>query len=343
MKRLLNTLFVLSEDSYLKLDRENIVIEKSGKPVARFPLHTLESICSFSYAGASPRLMEACIEHNIDLSFFSPNGKYLASVCGEIRGNVLLRKEQYRLSDVEAACLPVAKNMLIGKIYNSNAVLRRAIRDYPQRIDVNKLQSISDYLAKTLERVKAAEDLDALRGIEGGAASQYFSCLDELILQNKDTFYFNGRNKRPPRDPINAMLSFSYTLLARECASALYSVGLDPYVGFLHRDRPGRISLALDLMEELRSIRADRFVITLINNRVISSKHFLQKENNTCLITDEGRKIFLKAWQERKQDYITHPFLKEKISWGLLPYVQALLLSRTIRQDYNAYPPFLWK
>lgn len=343
MKRLLNTLYILSEDSYVRLEGENVVIEKGDETSARFPLHTLEAIVSFSYRGASPQLMGACAQRDIGLTFFTPHGRFLAAAVGETRGNVLLRKKQYRLSDDEAASCCMARNFLLGKVFNSRSVIERAVRDHPQRVDVQKIRRASGALAQLLPMVETQTDLEALRGLEGRAAIEYFGVLDELILQGREVFCFAQRNRRPPRDPVNAMLSFAYALLAGNCASALSAVGLDPYVGFLHRDRPGRLSLALDLMEELRSVLADRFVLTLINNRIIQPKHFIQKENDTCLMEDEGRRIFLKAWQEKKQETITHPFLEEAVAWGLVPFVQALLLARTLRGDYDAYPPFFWK
>ncbi len=343
MKHLLNTLYVMREDSYLKLEGENVLVQQGEVIAARFPLHTLESIVSFSYAGATPQLMGACVQRDIGLSFFTPRGRFLAAAIGEERGNVLLRKRQYRVSDDEAASCLIARNMVLGKVYNSRAVIERALRDHPQRVDVESLKGASTALSATLPCIETESNLDALRGLEGKAAFCYFSVFDELILQGRELFNFDGRTRRPPRDPVNAMLSFAYALLARDCAAALSAVGLDPYVGFLHRDRPGRISLALDLMEEQRSVRADRFVLTMINNRVMQPKHFVFKENDTCLMEDEGRKVFLRAWQERKQETLMHPFLNEQIPWGLLPHIQALLLARTLRGDYDAYPPFLWK
>lgn len=343
MKKLLNTLYILSQDSYCRLDGENVVVVKEDDSIARFPLHTLEGIVSFSYRGASPGLMGACAQRGIDLSFFTPSGRFLAAVTGESRGNVLLRRQQYRLADNAAASCLIARGFVLGKVYNSRAVLERARRDHPQRVDVAALSRASQALAQALPQINEETDLESLRGLEGTAALQYFSVLDELILQGRELFSFDGRTRRPPRDPVNAMLSFAYTLLARNCASALSAVGLDPYVGFLHRDRPGRTSLALDLMEEQRSVMADRFVLTAINNRVIQPKHFDQQENGACLLTEDGRRAFLTAWQQRKQEVLTHPFLGEKIPWGLLPHVQALLLARTLRGDLDAYPPFLWK
>lgn len=343
MRKLLNSLFVLTEDSYLSLDGENVVVNRERQELARFPLHTLESILCFTYPGASPALMGACAEHHVDLAFFSPRGKFLARILGKTKGNVLLRQQQYRASDDPFACCRYARGFLLGKIYNSRWVLERATRDHPQRVPVERLKQLSGQLAAALSNVENAMTLEEMRGLEGAAAQQYFSGFDNLILQQRESFAFTTRSRRPPLDPVNALLSFAYSLLARDCAAALEGVGLDPYVGFLHRPRPGRASLALDLMEELRAVYADRFVITCINQRIVSAKHCQRQESGAVLLTDEGRRIFLKAWQQRKQQTIQHPFLKEKIAWGLVPYVQSLLLSRTLRGDLECYPPFFWK
>lgn len=343
MRKLLNTLYITSPDTYLALDGENIVILKEEAEVSRIPLHNLESIITFGYTGASPALMGACAKRNIALSFMKQSGKFLARVVGEVRGNVTLRKSQYRISDNIEESNKIARNFILGKIYNSRWVIERATRDYAMRLDVDKLKKVSGFLANSLELVAQSENLEQLRGYEGEAASQYFNVFDDLILQQKEGFHFNCRNKRPPLDNVNAMLSFVYTLLAHDIAAALETVGLDPYVGFLHRDRPGRISLALDMMEELRSVYADRFVISLINKREISPKGFTQKENGAVVMDDDTRKAILKAWQSRKQEIITHPFLQEKLEWGLVPYAQSMLLARFIRGDLDGYPPFMWK
>ncbi len=343
MRQLLNTLFVLTEDSYLSLEGENVVINREKTQIGRFPLHTLEAILCFSYPGASPALMGACWERGVDLAFFSPRGKFLARVTGKTKGNVLLRQQQYRAADDPFASCHYAKGFLLGKVYNARWVLERATRDHPQRVPVEKLKALSGQLAATLPQLEEAMSLEALRGLEGAAAQQYFGGFDSLILQQRDAFAFAGRSRRPPLDPINALLSFAYTLLARDCAAALEGVGLDPYVGFLHRPRPGRVSLALDLMEELRAVYADRFVITCVNQKTLTERHCHRQENGAVLLTDEGRRAFLKAWQQRKQQTIQHPFLGEKIPWGLVPYVQALLLARTLRGDMERYPPFFWK
>ena len=343
MRKLLNTLFVLSEGSYLSLDGENVLISKEKKQIARFPLHTLEGIISFSYAGASPALMGACAQRNVDLAFFTPHGKFLARAIGETKGNVLLRQQQFRISDDPANSCQYSKGFLLGKVYNARWVLERATRDHPQRVPVDELKKISGQLATALTNIENAETSEELRGIEGEAAKLYFSGFDNLILQQRKTFAFTRRSRRPPLDPVNALLSFAYTLLARDCAAALEGVGLDPYVGFLHRPRPGRTSLALDLMEELRAVYADRFVLTCINQKTILPKHCEKQESTAVLLTEEGRRAFLEAWQLRKQQVIQHPFLKEKIPWGLVPYVQALLLAHTLRGDLERYPPFFWK
>lgn len=343
MRKLLNTLYVMTEESYLTLDGENIVIVNGEKIMGRFPLHNLENIICFTYKGASPALMGACAERQIGMMFFSPRGKFLARSVGREYGNVLLRKQQYRISDNENRSLQYAKNMILGKIYNSRWNIERTIRDHRFRVDSEKLKEISNSLKEDLKKVEESESLDNLRGIEGKSAEEYFSVFDSLILNQKENFCFEKRNKRPPRDNVNALLSFAYTILAGDCSNALTGVGLDSYVGFMHRDRPGRNSLALDLMEEFRPVLADRFVLTLINTKVIREEHFDKQKDGAVLLNEDGRKIFFTAWQNHKREKITHPFLKEKIEWGLALHGQALLLARTIRGDLEEYPPFLWK
>ncbi len=343
MKKLLNTLYVTSPEARLSLEGENVLIKQEENLLGRFPLHNLESIVVFSRLGASPALMGACVRHKIGLCFLTPNGKFLAHLVGEEYGNVVLRKTQYAFSEDPEQSLNLARNFLLGKIYNTRWVIERALRDYPLRVDRERLQKASGFLQNSLVALKTAASLEELRGIEGEAASIYFGVLDWLILQQKDDFFFHGRNRRPPVDKVNALLSFVYTLLAHQCAAAATAVGLDAYVGFLHRDRPGRISLGLDLMEELRVVYADRFVISLINKKMIAPKDFEHKENGAVIMTEEGRKKILSAWQEKKKEKITHPFLEEKIDWGLVPHLQALLLARFLRGDLDDYPPFLWK
>lgn len=343
MRQLLNTLFVTSEDIYLTLDGENVVANREKVVAARYPLHTLSAIITFSYSGASPALMGACAQRGISLSFCSPRGKFLARVTGESNGNVLLRRTQYRIADDPVQSCVLARNMIFGKIHNARWSIQRTRRDHSLRVDDARLGEVSEQLKDVLPQVLCQEDLDSLRGLEGAAATAYFGVFDQLILGNKAVFHFTTRSRRPPMDPVNALLSFAYSLLSHDCASALESVGLDSYVGFLHRDRPGRSSLALDLMEELRPCIADRFVLSCINNRIFQKSDFDYRENGAVFLNEKGRRTFLQRWQERKKGTLTHPFLGEKIPWGLVPYLQAMLLARHLRGDLEAYPPFLWK
>ncbi len=343
MRKLLNTLYITTEDAYLSLENENVVVHRGEEITGQFPLAILENIITFSYRGASPALMGACAKRGIGLAFMTLNGRLLARVSGEDRGNVLLRKEQYRVSDSSERSGMLARCMTFGKVYNARWLIERTLRDHPLRLESDRLEKASAALQESLPEILASTELELLRGLEGKAASTYFGIFDDLILNQKDHFHFDGRSRRPPLDRVNAVLSFLYTVLANDCAAALESVGLDPYVGFMHRDRPGRASLALDLMEELRSPFVDRFVLTLINNRQLQKKHFQQQAGGVILLTDEGRKLILNAWQTRKREEIRHPYLQEKVSWGLIPYIQALLLARTLRGDLDAYPAFLWK
>ncbi|HIT01927.1 MAG TPA: type I-C CRISPR-associated endonuclease Cas1 [Candidatus Enterenecus merdae] len=343
MKHLLNTLFVTSEDIYLSLDGENVVANRERQEVARYPLHTLSGIVSFSYSGASPALMGACAQRDIALAFCTPRGRFLARVTGESSGNVLLRRAQYRVADDPGPCCRIARSMIFGKVYNAQWSIQRTRRDHGLRVDGESLATAAGHLKGLLPQIASEASLESLRGLEGASATVYFGVFEQLILREKPLFAFSGRSRRPPLDPVNALLSFAYSLLTHDCAAALESVGLDSYVGFLHRDRPGRASLALDLMEELRPCMADRFVLTLLNNRVVGEQDFDHLENGAVLLTDAGRRSFLKRWQERKREMLTHPYLREKVPWGLVPYVQALLLARTLRGDLDDYPPFLWK
>ncbi len=343
MRHFLNTLFVTTENAYLTLDGENVVVNREKEEIGRFPLHNLSGIITFSYAGASPALMGACAQRQVGLSFCTSRGRFLARTAAVSNGNVLLRRTQYRMADDRNASCRIARNMIFGKLYNARWSIERTRRDHKLRIDDEAFGAASETIQKLLPQVLQETDMDILRGWEGAGATAYFSVFDDMILREKETFFFHGRNRRPPLDNVNAMLSFAYSLLGNDCASALESVGLDAYVGFLHRDRPGRTSLAQDLMEELRPCLADRFVLTLINNRVVAGDDFLQSESGAIQLTEQGRRKFLKSWQERKQEIITHPFLEEKIPWGLVPYVQALLLARYLREDTDEYPPFLWK
>lgn len=329
--------------AYLALEGENVVVQHEDATLGRVPLHTLEGIVAFTYPGASPALLGACATRGVDVCFFTPNNRFLARVSGETKGNPLLRKTQYQWAQDPARQTRAARYLLIGKIYNQKWVLERTLRDHGERVDAQGLRHASQKLSNYLDMLGDCADGDALRGIEAVAASAYFSVFDDLIVGDKAHFSFSGRSRRPPLDPVNALLSFCYAMLAREVAAALEGVGLDPYPGFLHADRSGRPSLALDMMEELRAPMADRFVLSLINRRMVDHKAFHYKEDGAVLMEDALRRELLTQWQNRKQETITHPYLGEKIPWGLVPHVQALLMSRWLREDLEGYPPFLWK
>jgi len=342
MKQLANVLYITSAEAYLSLEGENIVIKKEENTSTHLPLHNIENIVCFNYQGVSPALMEACAERNIGLAFLTPYGHFQARVSGRVKGNVLLRKKQYRVSDDENQCVPIAVSFLLGKIANSRKVIERAIRDHALLVNSDELGKASSFLRQTLHTLPSCKHTSELMAFEGSAAKVYFSVFNQLILQQKEDFRFEERTRRPPRDNMNALLSFFYALLTNEAISALEAVGLDPYVGFLHKDRPGRPSLALDLIEELRPIFADRLALSLVNRKQVTGKGFTQKESGGVLMDDETRKVVLTAWQERKKEEILHPFIKERIPFGLIPHVQALLLARHLRGDLDAYPPFFW-
>jgi CRISPR-associated protein Cas1 len=343
MKKLLNVLFVTSPDSFVSLENENVVVKGENRDPLRLPLLNLEAIFCFNYFGATPALMAECAKRNITLSFLTEYGKFLGTLYGESKGNVLLRKEQYRISDRHERSLDFAKSFIFAKIYHQKWVLERALRDHSLRVDEPQLTAASTQISENLKQVLPCENVALLRAIEGNAAQAYFRVFNELILQNQTDFAFTTRQRRPPPDPINALLSFTYALLTGDCRHAVEAVGLDAFVGFMHADRAGRPALALDLMEELRPIFADRFVLSLINRKEIVPPDFETQASGAVLINPAARKKILAAWQQRKKEEITHPFLGEKIAWGLVPYVQALLLARVIRQDLEKYPPFLWK
>ncbi|NMM99231.1 type I-C CRISPR-associated endonuclease Cas1c [Bifidobacterium olomucense] len=343
MRTMLNTLFVTSEDAYLSLENDNVVVQNGEKTLAKVPLRSIEQILSFSYKGASPALMGKCTRLGVGMSFYSPYGRFYCSVLGENNRNVLLRREQFRRADSPGPAREFAAAFVIGKVFNCRWVVERTKRDHVLRVNVERLTQQSALLKDGLERILACTSVDEVRGIEGKAAKDYFFTFDDLILRDKDSFFFEQRSRRPPMDRMNALLSFTYALLTNDCVAALQGVGLDPYVGFLHVDRPGRASLALDLMEEFRPVVADRFALTLVNTGAVRVSHFEERENGGIFLTDVGRKVVLAAWQRRKTEQITHPFLGEKIPWGLVPHVPSLLLARCIRGDLDTYPPFMWK
>lgn len=341
MKNLLNTLYITSENKYLSLDGENVVLKENKRELARFPLHNLDSIVTFSFAGVSPALIGKCAEHNIPIVFMTPFGKFLGRTNGKMNGNVILRKAQYKLAEEENT--PAAKNIILGKTYNSRWVIERYLRDHKMQVDSNKLKLVSERIKDSLQIIRNCDNINSLRGTEGKIAEEYFSIFNDMILCQKEDFQFSTRNRRPPLDNVNALLSLSYSLLTNMTTAALETVGLDPCIGFMHTVRPGRCSLALDIMEELRPAFADRFVLKLINKKIITASDFTKKEDGAVLLTDTGRNKFLSEWQKRKREELVHPYIKEKISWGLVPHVQAMLLARYIRGDIDEYPTFLWK
>ena len=344
MRKLDNTLYVTSPDAYLAKEGEDVVVCVKGEKDHHLPIHNLESIVCFGRQGASPQLMALCVERGVALSFLSEHGQFLCRVIGPDRGNILLRKKQYRASDDEAASGVLARSFVIGKLVNCRYVLRRFRRDHPERCGEKFLQALAQ-LEDLLQTIKQEESpaLDTVRGWEGNGARLYFSTFSDLILTDDKAFSFHGRTKRPPLDAVNALLSWTYTLLMHDVQAALETVGLDVQAGFLHRDRPGRSSLARDLMEELRPYLADRFVLTLINNRIVGPEDFFCKENGAVLLQPDSRKKILIQWQNRKKDVITHEIFDEKMEVGLLPYAQAMLLARFIRGDLALYPPYIAK
>jgi CRISPR-associated protein Cas1 len=341
MRRLLNTLYVSTQGAYLRKEGETVVIEVEKEIRLRLPLLNLGGIVCFGNVLCSPFLLGACAEAGIALSFLTEHGRHLADVVGAPSGNVLLRRAQYRRADDPAASAALARAFIAGKIANARHVLRRAARE--GATDAASIEAVADTLGHRLRALTAADNLDTLRGLEGESAAQYFSVFSHLITQQRDAFTFGDRNRRPPLDRVNALLSYLYTLLRFDAAGALTAHGLDPAVGFLHRDRPGRAGLALDLIEEFRAPLADRIALTLINRQQIQPQHFRTTETGAVLFTDDGRKEILTAWQKRKQEEIEHPFLGEKIPIGLLLHSQALLLARHLRGDLDAYPPFEWR
>ena len=343
MKRHLNTLFLTQPETSLKKEGEAICVRIAKNPPQRFPIHNIGSIVCFSDAYITPSLMEHCVKNHTSISYLSPYGKFKARVTGPVFGNVLLRKEQYRWSDSETKSAEVARYIIIGKILNSRSLLVRFRRDHRHLDEENTLSKVIDILSQAVGNMKPGRTLDYYRGIEGAAAHNYFSVFDFLILTNKQDFFFVDRNKRPPKDRVNALLSFAYSMLQNDVRSALEVVGLDTAVGYLHRDRPGRPSLALDMMEEFRSPFCDRFVLTLINSGKLRSTHFKKDAVEGIFLSDEGRKIFLTAYQERKQKEIYHPYIEEKTTIGLLFHLQALIMARFIRGDIDGYPPYIWR
>jgi len=343
MKKHLNTLFVTTQGAYLSKEGETVVVKVEGDVRLRIPVHTISGVVCFGNVSCSPYLMGFCAENNVAISFLTEHGRFLAKVQGPVSGNVLLRREQYRRADDLNFSAEVTKSILTGKITNCRTVLQRVLRDHAEKINDQEVRNAVMRLSRLLELVDAEKSLDALRGFEGDAAHTYFNIFDHLIVTQKEAFRFNERNRRPPLDNVNCLLSFVYTLLMHDIRSALESVGLDPAVGFLHRDRPGRPGLALDMMEEFRPFIGDRLVLSLINLQQVQEKGFRKMDSGAVLMNDDARKTVLVAYQERKQEEITHPFLGEKVTIGLLFHLQALLMARYLRGDLDGYPTFIWK
>ncbi|MBN3039571.1 MAG: type I-C CRISPR-associated endonuclease Cas1 [Candidatus Omnitrophica bacterium] len=343
MKKYLNTLFVTTQGAYLSKEGETVVVSVERETRLQAPIHTLGGIVCFGNVAMSPFLMGFCAENNVAVSFLTEYGRFLAGIHGKTKGNVLLRREQYRRADDPAYCAQIAKTVLTGKIANCRTVLARALRDHENKINTDEVATASKRLAFYLRKLEQDNDLQTLRGIEGESAHSYFSVFDHLIISQKEEFYFDERNRRPPLDNVNCLLSFIYTLVMHDVRSALETVGLDSCVGFLHRDRPGRAGLALDMMEEFRPFLADRLVLSLINRMQVEKKGFRKSETGAVLMDDDTRKSILVAYQKRKQEDITHPYLKETVPLGLLFFLQALLLARHLRGDIDGYPVFIWR
>ena len=336
MRKLQNTLYITTQGSYLHKERETLVVEQERKKVAQLPVHSIGHIFCFGNVLVSPFLLGFCGENNVNLAFFTENGRFLGRLQGRQSGNVLLRRAQYRVSEQNP--VPIARNIIAAKIQASKRVLQRQIRNYGENAAI---QSAVDALNISLRQLKGAAELDVVRGIEGDAASRYFAVFGRLIRQKE--FSFDGRNRRPPRDPVNALLSLLYSILGKEISGALQSVGLDPQVGFLHADRPGRDSLAQDILEEFRAWWIDRLVLSLVNRKQIQISDFVIEASGAVQLKDDSRKHLFQALQAKKQEKIIHPYIQEEIEIGLLPHIQALLLARHLRGDLAQYPPFLMR
>jgi len=343
MKQHLNTLFVTTQGAYLFKHGEAVVVRIEGQNRLRVPLNNLGSIACFGRVACSPPLLGACGQRGISVSFLTQRGRFLAAVRGFTPGNVLLRREQYRRADDPQAAAEIARACVIGKLANYRTVLRRAAREHRQQDSAASLANAARRIQDGLDRLGRPTALDVVRGIEGESSAAYFSVFDHMIAAQKEHFRFVTRTRRPPLDRMNCLLSFLYTVLALDARSACEAAGLDPAVGFLHGDRPGRPSLALDLMEELRPVLADRLALALVNRQQVRPNGFREEPTGAVLMDDTTRRSVLAAYQKRKQESITHPFLGDKVTFGLVVHLQARLLARYLRGDLDAYPPFLWK
>lgn len=343
MRQLLNTLYVSTQGSYIHKEGETVVVEVGGEKLLQLPIHTIGSIVCFGNVLCSPFLLGFCASRDISVSFLTEYGNFLASLRAPIQGNVLLRREQYRFADSPLNSMQIARNCVLGKISNCCVVLKRTIRDHQDKVDIPRIDEVLKTENQLIVCTQHAENLDELRGYEGLAAAKYFSVFDEMIVGQKSDFPFINRNRRPPTDNVNALLSYIYTILSHDIRSALETVGLDPSVGFLHRDRPGRYGLALDLMEEFRPVIADRLVLSLVNRGQVKGSDFTQSITQAVTMNDSARKTVLTSYQQRKQEKIYHPFIKEDVPIGMLFFIQANLLARHIRGDIDGYPAFFWR
>ena len=343
MRKMLNTLYVTTQGAYLHKEGETVVVKVDKESKLRLPVHTLGSIVCFGNVLCSPFLLGHCAKNDVSISFMTEYGRFLARVQGPVAGNVLLRRTQYRQADDLDASAKMAKMFIAGKIANCRTVVSRALRDHGDKLDKAALNRCVNDFSAHLRHLLQENDLDVIRGIEGKAANDYFSVFDHLIVTAKTDFVFSGRNRRPPLDRVNCLLSFLYSLLYHDIRSALETVGLDPAVGFLHRDRPGRLSLALDMMEEFRPVIADRLALSLINRGQVKKKGFTVTESGAVTMDDDTRKILLVEYQKRKQTEIEHPYMQEKMPLGMLFFAQAQLMSRYLRGDIDDYPPYIWR
>lgn len=343
MRQLLNSLYVTIQGAWLHREGDAVVVEVEREKRLSVPVHTLSSIVCFGQVSCSPFLMALCADAGVSMAFLTENGRFLARVQGPISGNVLLRRKQYQWADRPECAASIAFSVVRAKVANCRQNLLRSARDSSDSKARDALERTALRLLRLLNDIKPSAPVETVRGYEGEAARTYFEAFDHMILVAKENFFFNGRSRRPPLDNVNALLSFLYTLLTHDVASALESVGLDPGVGYLHTDRPGRPSLALDLVEELRPVLADRLALTLINRRQVTSAGFSRTPSGGITMNDETRREVLIAYQKRKQEELLHPFLKERISYGMIPFVQATLLARYMRGDLDGYASFLWR
>lgn len=341
MRQLKNTLYVLTPECYLSKEGERIKVMRNKEELASYTANILEHIVCFTYASPSPKVIELCSENGIAITIMSPNGRFISSIDGPVKGNVLLRREQFRCADNEEFCLSFSKNIIWAKIYNSICLLKRGLKDHRDAINCSIVEDSIDRLKKSLDSIEDTRSMNQLRGTEGDAAKVYFLALDELILRNRETFFIDDRNRRPPRDPMNSLLSFFYSVLTNEVRSSLQAAGLDPYVGFMHTDRPGRPSLALDIVEELRSSEVDRFLLKIINLGQTSLGDFSEIEGGGCFLNDQGRKKLIRLWHNERRSTVMHGYMQERVERGLVPHVQSVLLSRYLRGELDGYPPYL--